>query len=372
MAAIPAAVIYPHHGLPRLQRNVRAIHLVIIRLGQQIQAVHLIVIHHRIDFREVCHQPVFQERTGNRHITENFFCGGRYLLRFQRPLHGALYFLHIPVIQFVQPTKIQLHGTVIGIADSNGILRANIQAAGGGNHYQHHGGKNADGGKPGTVALHAVGHGGNRDEMLLFIIIALPFLQQTAQHHAAGNHHKIGSGNDHQYRHKKPSEGAQRIGNGHRHIVGTTQQPQPQQSQQIVCPGGLLPCRLAAQQLQRAGVAHLNEGAYHDKGEDNRKDNQGEFQALRLHNDGIVHLAANHVHQPQLRQFIQQRAQRQPHCQTDQRHNQIFPKGHPAQGIFVHAQHIVQAELPIAAADEEGIGIQQEDSGEHRNHYFSQ
>ena len=208
--------------------------------------------------------------------------------------------------------------------------------------------------------------------MLLFIIIALPFLQQTAQHHAAGNHHKIGSGNDHQHRHKKPSEGAQRIGNGHRHIVGTTQQPQPQQSQQIVCPGRLLPCRLAAQQLQRAGVAHLNEGAYHDKGEDNRKDNQGEFQALRLHNDGIVHLAANHVHQPQFRQFIQQRAQRHPHYQANDRHNQIFPKGHPAQGVFVHAQHIIQAEFPIAAADEEGIGIQQEDSGEHRNHYFSQ
>ena len=72
------------------------------------------------------------------------------------------------------------------------------------------------------------------------------------------------------------------------------------------------------------------------------------------------------------RRRAQQRAQRQPHCQANDRHNQIFPKGHPAQGVLVHAQHIIQAELPIAAADEEGIGIQQEDSGEHRNHYFSQ
>ena len=369
---LEAAIVSTGQRLPRLQLQVGSKQAVIVLLWHKIQGVYFIVVCHAASFCRVSQQLFSGKYAGNSCIAVNLPGSRGDLLRFQRPVQGSLNFRHVGIVHPFQAAQTQRQPAVVGIAVCHCILRTDIEATGGGNHYQHHSGKNADGGKPGTVALHAVGHGGNRDEMLLFIIIALPFLQQTAQHHAAGNHHKIGSGNDHQHRHKKPSEGAQSIGNGHRHIVGTCQQRNPQEAQQIVCPGRLLPFRLAVQQLQGLGTPHLHHGAQQKHGKNNCKNHKCNPNCRPFHREGMVHLSVHHVHQSQLCQLIQCPAEKQSGGQTQSGNREILPEHHPAQGVFVHAQHIVQAELPIAAANEERIGIQQEDGGKHRNHQLTQ
>ena len=77
------------------------------------------------------------------------------------------------------------------------MVRTEVQAGGGGDHDKHHGDEDAYGRKSRTVALHAVRHAGDRDEVALVIIVALVLLQQTAEQHGAGDEHKVAADNDH-------------------------------------------------------------------------------------------------------------------------------------------------------------------------------
>ena len=67
---------------------------------------------------------------------------------------------------------------VIGVAAAQGVVAAEVEAAGGREHHQHHGGQDADGGQTRAVALHAEGHGRNGNEVVRLVIIALFLLQQ--------------------------------------------------------------------------------------------------------------------------------------------------------------------------------------------------
>ena len=65
---------------------------------------------------------------------------------------------------------------VLGVHGFQTVLRTKIQAAGADHHYQYHGAQDANRSKTGTIALHAVCHGGYGDKMILFIIITFVFL----------------------------------------------------------------------------------------------------------------------------------------------------------------------------------------------------
>ena len=57
--------------------------------------------------------------------------------------------------------KAVFHHQLPGVAGHQGILRAKVQAGGGREHHQYHGGQDAHRGQSRAVALHAVSHGGD-------------------------------------------------------------------------------------------------------------------------------------------------------------------------------------------------------------------
>ena len=76
------------------------------------------------------------------------------------------------------------------------FVLADAQAEGRGDHHQYAGGEDADGCQACAVAFHAVGHGGNGNEMVQLIVILFVFLEHLAQRHRAADEQQIGTDDD--------------------------------------------------------------------------------------------------------------------------------------------------------------------------------
>ena len=259
-----------------------------------------------------------------------------------------------------------------GIAGVQGVLRAEIQAGGGGEHHQHHGAQDADGGQARAVALHAVDQGGNGHEVPLLIVKPGVLLQQAAQGHGAGDEQQIGGGNDHQHGGEEPGQGRQRLPDGDGQVIGPGQQQDAQHRQGPVGPGRLLPLRLAAHQLHGGGAAHPQQGGDQDQQVNGPVQAQGQEQAPGGHPVHHVRGRAHHPQQAQLRQLAQQDAQGQAPGQGDAAGEQGLPAEDPGDVPLAHAQDVIQGKLPVPAADQEGMGVKQQQQRKHPQHKAAQ
>ena len=97
-----------------------------------------------------------------------------------------------------------------------------------------------------------------------------------------------------------------------------------------------------------------------DGGEQRQRDEQGH----RVHRERVGDPAAQQVHKPQLRQLGQRHAQRKAGDGGARVGQQRLPQQDAGDVALAHTQHVVQAELPAAAADEERMGVKEEDQGE--------
>ena len=186
---------------------------------------------------------------------------------------------------------------VPGVAAADAVLRAHIQARRGGDHNQHHGAKDADGGKAGAVALHPVGHGGHGYKVVGFVVVPLILLQNPAKGHRACHKQQVGGDNHHDGRHEEPEDGGDGVRNGHRQVVGSCQNDHAQQRHQPVGLGRLFPGVLAAKKLHRVTQVQLPQGVekqqkkndteqYHRLGNGGKADGKGE---LRLPSQDFHH-----------------------------------------------------------------------------------
>ena len=98
-------------------------------------------------------------------------------------VYPRLRFVDILLRHFIKSTEVHGEIEVVRVLLSEDILLAEVQAGGAGYHDEYHSDKDADGGKARSVALHAVYHGGDGNEMLGLVIVALVLLQNAAQQH---------------------------------------------------------------------------------------------------------------------------------------------------------------------------------------------
>ena len=275
--------------------------------------------------------------------------------------------LHIQRLVPGFPIVVHPDGQIPGIAAVQAVLLAKVQAAGGGDHHQHHGQQHADGCQPRAVALHAVGHGGSGYKMLRPVVVAPVFLQQPAQQHGAGNQQQIGGNDDHDHRHKEPGHSLQRVLDGHRQIVGAAQNHNAQQRQQPVAPGGLFSHIFAAEQLHGLRKLNLAQSVQEDQQVNDAEQQQGILRRVPGHEEVQADLRADHVGKPQLRQLGQGNAEAQTEHPGHQPGHHRLPEQDPRDAPLAHAQDVVKSKFLFPPADQEGIGVKQKQHGKHRD-----
>ena len=111
------------------------------------------------------------------------------------------------------------------------LLAASIQAHGGGNRNQHHGGENADVAQAHGILLHPIEHTGDGDKVPGFVVILLVFPQQLQKYNAAGGEQAIGAQHHQHHCHKEHQQCANGIFDGDGKEISCRQQKNAQNRQ---------------------------------------------------------------------------------------------------------------------------------------------
>ena len=263
--------------------------------------------------------------------------------------------------------KAQLDGKILRIAGAQRVLGAEVQARRRREHDEHHRGQNAHGCETRAVALHAVGHGGNGDEVVFLIVIPLVLLQRAAQQDGAGNEDQIRPHDDHQNGNEEHGQRRQRLLDRHGNIICRAEDPKAGKAERPVRLRRLFAVGFAAQQGRGVRPADRHQRAQEQKRENaeiqDRRHRRGRDRDGKVH----LHVAAHDVDEHQLKQLPERNAQRLAAHDGHERHHDRFPGEHPGKIPLAHAEDVVEAELAVSAADEEGIRIKQEQNGERRH-----
>ena len=95
-------------------------------------------------------------------------------------------------------------------------------------------------------------------------------------------------------------------------------------------------------------------------------------QPLHIDAEAVIRRVSHDAHQPQLGSLGQQDAQAGADTEDDAEADQRLPQQDAGDMPLAHAQHVVEPQLPLAAADQEGIGVKQKDQREKRDDPRSQ
>ena len=111
----------------------------------------------------------------------------------------------------------------------------------------------------------------------------------------------------------------------------------------------------------------LAQGVEQDQQVDDAEDRERLPDGGDLDAQAVVRLRRDQAHHAQLRRLGQQDPQQQPRRKREARQEHGLPDHHARQVALAHAQDVVQAELPLSPADQEGICVEQEDQREDRD-----
>ena len=287
-------------------------------------------------------------------------------------LHTLTQLLRLRLVQRMIASAVYRHVHVAGIPGIHRVLLPHIQAGGGRDHHQHHGGQDAHRRQSRAVALHAVGHGGHGHEVLGPVVVFFVPLQAAAQRHRAADKQQIGGQYHHDDRRKEPQQRRQRLLDGHRQRVSAAQQHHARRRQHPLGAGRLLAHALAAQQPHRADAVQLPQPVQQYQRVDGRKQRRRSQQRRYGHRQGIGHGHLQKPHHTQLRQLIQYHAQKQSRPRGQAIGDDRLPQQNAGDVALAHTQHIVQAKLPLPAANEERVGIEQKYQRKHGDDHRAQ
>ena len=287
-------------------------------------------------------------------------------------LHTLTQLLRLRLVQRMIASAVYRHVHVAGIPGIHRVLLPHIQAGGGGDHHQHHGGQNAHRGQPRAVALHAVGHGGHGHEVLGPVVVFFVPLQAAAQRHRPADEQQIRGRDHHKHRREEPRQRRQRLPDGHRQPVGPGQQHRPRRRQHPLRLGWLLAHALAAQQPHRADAVQLPQPVQQYQRVDGREQRRRSQQRANGHRQGVGHGHPQKPHHAQLRQLIQYHAQKQSRPRGQAIGDDRLPQQNAGDVALAHTQYIVQAKLPLPAANEERVGIEQKYQRKHGDDHRAQ
>ena len=105
---------------------------------------------------------------------------------------------------------------------------------------------------------------------------------------------------------------------------------------------------------------------------DGRKQRRRSQQRRYGHRQGIGHGHLQKPHHTQLRQLIQYHAQKQSRPRGQAIGDDCLPQQNAGDVALAHTQHIVQAKLPLPAANEERVGIEQKYQRKHGDDHRAQ
>ena len=287
-------------------------------------------------------------------------------------LHALTQLLRLRLVQRMIASAVYRHVHVAGIPGIHRVLLPHIQAGGGRDHHQHHGGQNAHRGQPRAVALHAVGHRRHGHEVLGPVVVFFVPLQAPAQRHRSADKQQIGGQYHHDDRREEPQQRRQRLLDGHRQRVSAAQQHHARRRQHPLGAGRLFAHALAAQQRHGTDAVQLPQAVQQDQRVDDRKQRRRSQQRRYGDRQGVGHGHPQKPHHAQLRQLIQHHAQKQPRTRGQAVGNGRLPQQDAGDAALPHAQHIVQAELPLPPANEERMGVEQKDQRKHGDDHRAQ
>ncbi len=203
--------------------------------------------------------------------------------------------------------------------------------------------------------------------MVLLIVIPLVLLQHPAQEDGAGDEDQIRPRDDHQHGDEEHRDGGQRLLDGHGDVVRRTEDPEARQAERPARLRRLFAVGFAAQKGRGVRPADCHQRAQEQQHENaeiqDRRHRRGRDRDGKVH----LHVAAHDVDEHQLKELPERNAQRLAAHDGHERHHDRFPRKHPGKIALAHAEDVVEAELAVSAADEEGIRIKQEQNGERRH-----
>ena len=200
--------------------------------------------------------------------------------------------------------------------------------------------------------------------MLFFVVVALVLLQRPAQGHRPGDEQQVGGHDHHPHGDEEQPQGRQGVLDGDGDVIGAPQQHQAAQGQEIVGFGGLLPHGFTAQQGDGIGPAQLPQAVQVQQGEDDPEEQQAVAQGVQVDEQAVARLPAHQAQEQQFRELAQGDAPCQPQDQgQDGDHHRLHQQEY-TQVPLTQTQDIVQAELHLPAAHEEGVGVKEKDHGE--------
>ena len=189
------------------------------------------------------------------------------------------------------------------IACVDGVDHAEVQAAGGGYRDQHHRCEDADRRKPRAVALHAVGHRGNGDEVPGRVVIALVFLKNFAQQDAARYENEISADDDHDDGDEEDRERLQGLLYADGKDVGRGEQDNACYAKHGICLDGLFAVAFAVHELDRRAAVQLDEAADVDQRENAAEVQEHVFDGGKRYVQRIIRRAAEHVQKYHFREL---------------------------------------------------------------------
>ena len=208
--------------------------------------------------------------------------------------------------------------------------------------------------------------------MLGPVVVFFVPLQAAAQRHRPADEQQIRGRDHHEHRREEPRQRRQWFLDGHRQPVGPGQQHRPRRRQHPLRLGRLLAHALAAQQPPRADAVQLPQPVQQYQRVDGRKQRRRSQQRRYGHRQGIGHGHLQKPHHTQLRQLIQYHAQKQSRPRGQAIGDDRLPQQNASDVALAHTQHIVQAKLPLPAANEERVGIEQKYQRKHGDDHRAQ
>ena len=171
----------------------------------------------------------------------------------------------------------------MGTDRANDVAHACVQADGGGDDHQYHGGQNTDVGKADGVLLHAVEHAGDADEVASLIVEALAALQKFQHGDADGHEQAVSADDDQQNGQKEQRDGRGDVLDQNGDGIACGQRQRADHHQRPLHLRLFLTDAAAAQQLDGLGEGHLPQVGQQEQGEDGAEHQQGERDDTGLH-----------------------------------------------------------------------------------------
>ena len=199
------------------------------------------------------------------------------------------------------------------------------------------------------------------------VVKPLVSAQRLERHHAARAKQAVGAHNDQRHRHKEQQNDHGDVGGRSGKVIPRPQRDQPEQRQQPAAFGFPLAHPVRVEQVDGVGPPHLPQV------EQVQAEKQHRHGRRRLPGAGNAEGKAQHrvkLHQPQQHQqhqFGEQRPQRQTRRHAGCAEEQHLEPQHRGDVAFLHAQDVVQRQLPVAPTDDKAVGIGHDPDGQKRH-----